>query len=274
VVPSSAPVAHPIGHFYADADATADESSVSLVFSRKEGVNTMRLAGALARSLVLGAGELARWTATPAAVSQAERWLGTRVAVLTEGERALLACRAATNLRQFDLTPRHRGMRALRELGRRFMAPELAAVRWGLAGLVAVQLIGLNAYAWRQERTLAEKREAMDETLRKAFPGVRTVLDAPLQMRRETERARALAGRSGEADFETLLGAAAAAWPDGSGPSPTVRYETGRLTLAAEGWGDPQIRQFRDRLQAAGLAAEFGEGRVIVTRTSASGGAT
>jgi general secretion pathway protein L len=106
----------------------------------------------------------------------------------------------------------------------------------------------------------------MNEALRSAFPGVRAVLDAPLQMQRETDRARALAGRAGEGDFESLLGAAAAAWPDGAGPAPTVRFEPGRLTLAAQGWGEPQMKQLRERLQAAGLEAEFAEGRVVVTR--------
>jgi general secretion pathway protein L len=265
VVPSSAPVAQPIGHFFLD-DPTDAEGTVNLVFARKEGVNFVNLDGALAKSLILGAGELARWTATPAAAPHAERWLGTRVAVLTEAERAMLACRGATNLRQYELAARHRGMRALREVGRRFMLPEWRTVRWGLVGLLAVQLIGLNAYAWHQERVLSARREAMNETLRTAFPGVRTVLDAPLQMQRETDRARSLAGRAGDGDFESLLGAAAAAWPDGAGPAPTLRYEPGKLTLAAPGWGEVQIKQLRERLAAAGLAAEFAEGRVVVTR--------
>jgi general secretion pathway protein L len=265
VVPSSAPVAQPVGHFSLD-EAPDGKGVVNLVFARKEGVSCVSLDGALAKSVILGAGELARWTATPAAAPHAERWLGSRVAVLTEAERAMLACRGATNLRQYELAARHRGMRALREVGRRFMLPEWRAVRWGLGGLLAMQLMGLNAYAWHQERQLERKREAMNETLRAAYPGVRTVLDAPLQMQRETERARALAGRAGEGDFESLLGAAAAAWPDGAGPSPTVRYEPGKLTLAAPGWGEPQIKQLRERLAAASLAAEFAEGRVVISR--------
>ena len=270
VVPASAPVAQPMGHFSFD-EGVDGKGTVSLVFARKDGVNCVALDGALAKSLILGAGELARWTATPAAAPHAERWLGTRVAVLTEAERAMLACRGATNLRQYELAARHRGMRALREVGRRFMLPEWRAVRWGLTGLLAMQLVGLNAYAWHQGRSLERKREAMNETLRAAFPGVRTVLDAPLQMQREIDRARAVAGRAGEGDFESLLGAAAAAWPDGAGPAPTVRYEPGKLTLAAPGWGEPQIKQLRERLAAAGLAAEFAEGRVAVTRRSSGG---
>lgn len=270
VVPASAPVAQPMGHFFVDDAGDGNQGSIYLVFARKDGVNCVNLDGALAKSLIVSAGELARWTATPAAAVHAERFLGTRVAVLTEAERAMLACRGATNLRQYELAARHRGMRALRELGRRFMLPEWRAARWGLAALAAMQLAGLNAYAWHQERTLERKREAMNETLRAAYPGVRTVLDAPLQMQRETDRVRSLAGRAGDADFESLLGAAAAAWPDGAGPAPTVRFEGGKLTLAASGWGEPQVRQLRERLAAAGLAAEFAEGRVVVSRRAAT----
>lgn len=266
VVPASAPVAQPVGHFFVDESGDGNQGSIFLVFARKDGVNCVNLDGALAKGLVVGAGELARWTATPAAAPHAERWLGTRVAVLTEAERAMLACRGATNLRQYELAPRHRGMRALRDVGRRFMLPEWRPVRWALVGLVAINLVGLNAYAWRQERALLHKREAMTETLRSAFPGVRAVLDPPLQMQREADRARALAGRMGDGDFEALLGAAAAAWPDGAAAAPTVRFEPGRLTLAATGWGEPQMKQFRDRLQATGLTAEFAEGRVTVAR--------
>jgi general secretion pathway protein L len=61
-----------------------------------------------------------------------------------------------------------------------------------------------------------------------------------------------------------LLGAAAAAWPDGAGPAPTLRFESGRLTLAVAGWGEPQMRQFGDRLRGAGYGAEFADGRVTV----------
>ena len=37
------------------------------------------------------------------------------------------------------------------------------------------------------------------------------------------------------------------------------------LTLTVAGWGEPQVRQFSDRLRGAGYAAEFAEGRVVVS---------
>ena len=80
-------------------------------------------------------------------------------------------------------------------------------------------------------------------------------------MRRGTELLRAAAGRPGDSDLEVLPGAAAAAWPDGQGPVQTLRFETGRLTLAAPGWGESQIAQFRERLRPSGYAVELAEGR-------------
>jgi general secretion pathway protein L len=104
--------------------------------------------------------------------------------------------------------------------------------------------------------------------LRETFPSVRTVLDAPLQMQRETEVLRAAAGRAGDSDLETLLGAAASAWPEGIGPVQTLRFEPGRLTLAAVGWSEPQVAQFRDRLRPGGWAVDSADGRLMLSRAS------
>jgi general secretion pathway protein L len=75
--------------------------------------------------------------------------------------------------------------------------------------------VGLNAYAWQQRQALAAKRQAMNSLLLSAHPGVRVVLDAPVQMERETERLRAAAGRPGEADLESMLAAAQGPGPMG-----------------------------------------------------------
>jgi general secretion pathway protein L len=274
VVPSSAPPPEGApaarGHFFDDGPGS--EAPPWLALARADGVVCLRLAGALARALQPAAGTPARWTATPAAAAAAERWLGAPVAVMTDAERALEAARGSTNLRQFDLAARHRGTRAVRDVGRRLLSPEWRPVRWGLAALVAIQLVGLNAWAWQQRQAVADREQAMTDLLRSTHPGVRAVLDAPVQMTRETDRLRAAAGRAGDADLEALLAAAAAAWPDGQGPVQTLRFEAGRLTVAAAGWGEPQLAQFRERLRAAGYAAEAAEGRVTVTRAGGERG--
>ena len=264
------------GHFHTGGDVEgatiAEDDHPWLSLARSDGVLNVRLAGGLARALlpVDGIADV-RWTASPAAAQAAERLLGQPVPLLSEAQRTLEAALGGVNLRQFDLAPRHRGTRALLDGARRIFTAEWRPVRYGLVALLLLQIVGLNAYAWQQRQALESKRAAMVDVLKAAHPGVRTVLDAPLQMQRETDRLRAAAGRAGAADLEVLLAAAAAAWPDGVGPTQTLRFEAGSLTLAAAGWGEPQVQQFRDRIRGAGYGAEFAEGRVVVSRAAAGG---
>jgi len=272
VVAAAAPVVEgqpARGHFF--TAEPGHEAMPGLTLARADGVATLRLNGALARALQPDTGA-ARWTATPAAAAAAERWLGTPVALLTEAERALEAAAAGTNLRQFDLAARHRGTRALSEGAQRFFSAAWRPVRYGVLALLLLNLIGLNAYAWQQRQALVAKRTAMNELLKSAHPGVRVVLDAPLQMQRENERLRAAAGRPGDADLEALWGAAAAAWPDGQGPVQSLRFDGGRLTLTVPGFGEPQLAQFRERLKGSGYSAELAEGRLVFGRAAAPPG--
>jgi general secretion pathway protein L len=272
VVSCSMPSDSARGHFFA-ASVDAEEAP-SLVLSRADGVTCLRLNGGLARALQPADLGAARFTATPAAAAAAEKWLGGPVALMTEPERALEAAQqnlpGALNLRQFDLVARHRGTRALREVAKRMLSREWRPVRVALAAVLVLNLLGLNIYAWQQRQALVAKRQAMTDLLKSAHPNVRTVLDAPLQMQRETERLRAAAGRTGDNDLEALMGAAASAWPEGMGPTQSLRFEAGRLTLAAPGFADAQMAQFRDRLRGLGFALEISEGRMTVSR-SASG---
>jgi general secretion pathway protein L len=271
VTAASVPGVAPRGHFYTQ-DGT-EAATPWLALAQPDGVACLRLQGSLARALQPADGAGVSWTATPAAATAAERWLGTPVALLTDSERALETAGPAggLNLRQFDLAARHRGTRALREAFKRFRSTEWRPVRWGLTALVAVQLLGLNLQAWQQSQLLTARRTAMVDLLKATHPGVRAVLDAPLQMESETERLRAAAGRPGDKDLEALLGAAAGAWPDGLGPAQMLRFEGGRLTVAAPGWTEAQLTQFRDRLRGAGYGADASEGRLTVSRLTAQG---
>jgi general secretion pathway protein L len=96
------------------------------------------------------------------------------------------------------------------------------------------------------------------------------VLDAPVQMQRETDALRVAAGRAGDSDLEPMLQAAASAWP---GPQPVqqLNFEPGRLTLATPGWTEEQINRFRDALAPAGWRVESAEGRLTLLRAPATG---
>jgi len=272
VLPCSWPGDTPQGHFFESAGAATGDARITLCHADDSGLNLLRLDGSLARALLSRMNEQPTlWTAQPAVAAPAERWLGASVKVQTEAERALQAVRSLWNLRQFDLAPRHRGTRALRNTMRQLRSPAWRPVRIGLATLLLLQVVGLNGWAWHQRQELAQQRLAQERLLRDTFPNVRAVLDAPLQMRRETEVLRTAAGRAGDSDLEALLGAAASAWPEGQGPVQTLRFEPGRLTLSAAGWSEQQLRQFRDRLRPGGWAVESAEGRVSLSRAAAPG---
>jgi general secretion pathway protein L len=272
VLPLSWPGDTPQGHFFESTGTATGDARIMLCHADEGGLSLLRLDGSLARTLLSRMSEQPTlWTAEPAVAAPAERWLGSSVEVQTEAERALQAVRSLWNLRQFDLAARHRGTRALRNSVRQFLSPAWRPVRIGLATLLLAQVLGLNAWAWHQRQALVERRLAQEEMLRATFPNVRAVLDAPLQMRRETEVLRAAAGRAGESDLEALLGAAASAWPDGQGPVQALRFEPGRLTLSTPGWSEQQLKQFRDRLRPGGWAVESAEGRVSLIRAPAAG---
>ena len=63
-----------------------------------------------------------------------------------------------------------------------------------------------------------------------------------------------------------MVGAAAAAWPEGAGPVQTLRYEPGRLTLGTDDWDDAQAASFGERLRAAGWTVEAADGRYTISR--------
>ena len=126
-------------------------------------------------------------------------------------------------------------------------------------------------WAWQQRSTLDARRQALQSTVKSAFPRVSELdvqRDAAAVMQRELQALRTLAGRAGENDLETLLLAAASAWPAERPPVDNLRFENGRLSLAAAGWSEQQIAQFRSLLQPAGWAVEASEGRLTLSRAA------
>ena len=269
IVPLAWPDDSPSGHF-AEASDTAEREEATLTWAHSGGVAKLRLQGSLARSLVPQPAEAGtRWTATPEVATVAERWLGAPVLAISKGERALQATRTLWNLRQFDLAARHRGTRAVRDLARQWLSPAWRPTRRGLLVLVAVQVVGLNLWAWHQSAEVARQKQAMVALLQGSFPQVRAVLDAPLQMQREVEALRAQAGKASETDFEPMLYAAASAWPETQPQVNSMTFEPGRLTLAAPGWADGEIEQFRVQLRQAGWNVDAANGQVSLSRLAA-----
>jgi general secretion pathway protein L len=267
VAPLSWPDELARGHFF-----EANGAGTALRWSHTEGVATLPLEGGLARQFFSpGLVHAAQWTATPAVATAAERWLGTTVTVQTPAQRALAVVDSAWDLRQFDLAPRARGVRALRLFSRALMRKPWQPVRQGLLALAVVQLLGLNLWAWHQHRGVAARREAITATLTAAFPQVRAILDAPVQMQKQLDLLRASAGSVGEQDLEALLAAAALAWPADRPPTDALAFEPGRLTVSAQGWAPNQIDNFRNQLRSEGWQLDASEGKLTISRASAQG---
>jgi len=281
VVPGMWPGDVPLGHFYSaiaphplrrrgeEADA---EPFLAVADTR--GVACLPLDGALARHHVreMPLAPL-HWTATPRVSALAERWLEGPVQTFGEAEFALQATRSLWNLRQFDLVPRKAWSRAWRDTAQRWLTPAWRPVRIGVLALAAAHLVGLNTWAWSQREALSDRRQEQVELLRSAHPQLRTVVDPVLQMQRETDALRAAAGRPGPNDLETLLAAAAAAWPPGKEPVQGLRFEPGQLALVVVGWGEEEVRAFRERLRPAGFAVEAQQGRLVIRPGGSAPGA-
>ena len=90
-------------------------------------------------------------------------------------------------------------------------APAWRPVRWGLSALLVLQVVGLNALAWRERSALDAQQASLQSILKNTFPSVALVIDAPLQMQREVDTLQRGAGHITSTDFEPMLAAAASA---------------------------------------------------------------
>ena len=278
LVPLFEPGAVPRAHFQ-QADQ-AGPATVHLVWADDNGVAVVPLEGDGARELAQAAwsqqsappgpeqpaGPTVTWTSTPAAAARAEAWAGRPVPVVPEWQPWLQAADSPWELRQFDLTPGHRGLRLGREAWRQFWSAPWRPLRLGLAAAVAVNVLGLHAWAWQQQQAARAAQQAQVDLLKSTHPQIRVVLDAPLQMQRELDRLRQAAGQPGEADLEAALAAAAAVWPAGQAPPQALRFERGRLTLSAPGLGGAPLASMNERLQPLGWSAAATGAALTLTR--------
>jgi general secretion pathway protein L len=97
-------------------------------------------------------------------------------------------------------------------------APAWKPVRWGLVALIALQVLGLNALAWRERSALNAQQESLQSILKTTFPSVTLVIDAPLQMQREVDALQQKSGAASSTDLEPLLAALAGVLPAGQTP--------------------------------------------------------
>ena len=162
--------------------------------------------------------EAAALTAEPGAAELAEQLFKRPVTIEQAGQRWLAAAQSSWDLAQFDLLSNRR-TRTWRKFGDAWraglQAPRWRAARGAVLTLLLTQVLGLNAWAWKENASLRGKHAALRDTLTGTFPGVKTVIDAPVQMAREVAALRQASGTLGPRDLESILSALGSVVPPG-----------------------------------------------------------
>lgn len=255
IVPEMAPPAEEAGR--ASLHIIGSPDHAQLVLSGADGVSVLPLSAASAA--LIDWPEDAEVVAEPAVAALAEQHFRRPARLQTGPERWLLAAQSAWDMAQFDLlyTRRARTRKRLSALAKTLLrAPRWRAARWATVALVAVNLVGLQAWAWQEKAALAARRAAIRDTLTATFPEVRVVVDAPLQMSRALADLQRRSGTASSADLETMLAQFRAAAPDARTPS-AIEFKAGELRLKGLDAASPGLREVSAALQARGYSARL-----------------
>lgn len=194
--------------------------------------------------------------AEPDVAAQAEHFFNRPATLQTAAERWLAAARSDWDLAQFDLLYT-RGTRTRKRLSAMlsslFRAPRWRAARWAALALVAVNLAGLQAWAWKEQSAQAAERAAIRNMLTTTFPDVRVVVDAPTQMARALSDLQRRNGIASAADMETMLGHLQAAAPDLPAPS-AIEFVAHELRLKGLAPPAAGLADIAARLRAQGYS--------------------
>jgi general secretion pathway protein L len=120
-----------------------------------------------------GLPERSELLAEPAVAALAEERLQRPVEIQQRTQRLLIATQTPWDLAQFDLanTSRTRTLKRLLGAGQALLrAPQWRAARWGALLLLVANLIGLNAWAWKEQASWQSRRSAIDSTLTPNLP--------------------------------------------------------------------------------------------------------
>jgi general secretion pathway protein L len=210
--------------------------------------------------------------AEPAVMEEASHLFQGLVRLQQAPERWVQTLQSPWDLAQFDLanSGSQRLLKRFRDFGLELLhGPRWRAVRWALPVLAVVNLIGLNAWAWKEKSALTQRRADVQAVLTQTFPQVKVVVDAPIQMAREVALLRQNAGATARQDLENLLTAV------GSGLSPTenftltqLDYSEGELRLKGVGANEAKMQDLKTRLEPQGYALRM-DGESLLVKIAA-----
>jgi general secretion pathway protein L len=246
--------------------AIGEPESALVVVTGEDGVLAVPLV-AHALAMLPALPEDARRVAEPAVAGLAEQLLQHPMELQQAPQRWLRAAQSGWDLAQSEFASSDRA-RALKKLaalwGDVLRSPQWRPARWGVLLLVAANLLGLNALAWRERAAIAAKKEAVQRVLTATFPQVKVIVDAPLQMEKEVALLRQGAGATSRRDLEAMLGALAAVAPLKQ-PIATIDYTGNELRLKGLGYTPDEVRSISANLRAQGYAVELRGDSLVMT---------
>jgi general secretion pathway protein L len=194
-----------------------------------------------------------RITAEPELAELAAERLQQPVAALPRSQRWAEAAAPSWDLARALLLrrdPRRSSLEWLR-------APRWATVRWAGTGLLAVNLLGLNALAWQQTQQLDAQRVQVKALLTRTFPQARVMLEAPLQMQREVAQLARATAAPAAADLDAMLSALSASLPAGHTPQ-AIDYRAGQLGVSGLSLSGPEHSALLSALRLRGYISTPG----------------
>ena len=197
-------------------------------------------------------------SAEPSVAELAEHLLQRKVSLVTRQQRWLDAARSTWDLGQFDLASsgRARTFKRLSGLGRElWQVPAWRPARWGVVLVLLSNLIGMNVLAWKEQSELQARRDALLGTLTQTFPGVKVVIDAPLQMEREVAALRLATGAASGRDMEALLAALGSAAPADRSAS-NIDFAAGELRIKGLQLNAQEMSSLVVQLKGQGYSAK------------------
>lgn len=261
IVPEFAPQGDPV------LFAIGEPQHPLLVLAGSEGVIMLPLTSQ-ALSLLPSLPESTRWVAEPAVAALAEQVLQHRPELQQAPQRWLQAAQSDWDLAQFEFSRTGRA-RAMKKIGTAWAdllaAPQWRAARWGAVLLVALNLLGLNAWAWRERAALDDKRMAMRQILTGTFPHVKVAVDPPVQMAKEVAALRQTTGAVSSRDLEAMLGALSSA-PLPPRPAAAIEYASGELRVRGIASSQDEAEPIISALAGQGYAAALQGEMLVVTR--------
>ena len=160
--------------------------------------------------------------AEPAMVARVQSTLQRQPSLQSAAQRWLESSQSEWDLAQGEWA-QGRAQRTQRQLQATWQtllyAPAWKPVRWGVGAFIALQVLGLNALAWRERSALDAQQASLHSILKNTFPSVTLVIDAPLQMQREVDVLQKKSGATSSTDLEPMLAALADVLPTGQTPS-------------------------------------------------------